>query len=161
MTAIVRPQIDLDAKRIEIQNDIDQEFIDFQRNEPHVGAQEKRQIRNVLLVGPSKSGKTTLTRVLNDPRYVSEELSLRSSPEINSSCELNIRPITIPILLNIVELPEKMIRTTSDLLTINEECIRLGVHDFHLIGLCVSFDTGIDGFAIESFERFIKHLNPE
>jgi hypothetical protein len=159
MPAIVRPPIDLDAKRTEIQNYIDQMFVNFQQDEPHIDVQEQRFSRNILLVGPSKSGKTTLRRVLNDPRYVSEELSLRSLSNTISSCERNIIPLSVPVSLNIVELPEKMISPTSNLLMIDEECTRLGIHDFHMICLCISFDAGIDGIAIQSFERFINHFD--
>jgi hypothetical protein len=159
MPAIIRPPIDLDAKRTEIQNYINQTFVNLQQDEPHIDVQEQRFNRNVLLVGPSKSGKTTLRRVLNDPRYVSEELSLRSLSNTMSSCERNIKPSSVPVSINIVELPEKMISPTSNLLMINEECTRLGIHDFHMICLCISFDAGIDGIAIQSFERFINHFD--
>ena len=161
MSAIVRSEINFDVKRSEIQNCINEMFDRFRQQEEQIDADTHRDSRNVLLVGPSKSGKTTLIRVLNEPRYISEELSLRSSPDVQTFCERNMRPTDVPMIVNIIELPAKMISTASDVSMINEECTRLGIHDFHLIGLCVSFDAGIDGFAIQSFEHFINYFGHE
>lgn len=161
MSAIIRPEIDLDAKRSQIENSIDEIFDRFQQDEIHVAAEMHRDTRNVLLVGPSKSGKTTLIRVLNNPRYISEELSLRSSPDTQTSCIRDMIPEEVPISLNIVELPAKVINTRNNLSMINEECRRLGIHNFHLIGLCVSFDAGIDGSAIQSFDYLINYFGHE
>jgi hypothetical protein len=161
MSKIVRPSIDLDAKRTELRTKIDQMFVDFQKEEQHINIQKQRVTRKVLLVGPSKSGKTTLKRVLGDPRYMSEELSLRSLSDTVPTCQLNIESASPPVTLDIVELPERMIRARSNLSVINEECVRLRIQDFHMICLCISFDTGIDGSAIRSFDCLIQHLGYE
>ncbi len=73
MSKIVRSSINLNDKCAEIQTNIDQMFVDFQQMKQHSNIQKQRVIRNILLVGPSKGGKTTLKHILIDPRYISEK----------------------------------------------------------------------------------------
>lgn len=161
MSGIIRPEIDIDARRFQIQNLIDELFDRLQLSELYTDTETKRDVRNVLLMGPSKSGKTTLTRVLHDPRYISEELSLRSSSDTQASCIRDITPIEVPVMINIIELPDKIISTKDSVSMIHEECRRFDIHHFHLIALCVSFDAGIDGSAIQSFEHLIDYFREE
>ena len=162
MSAITRPPIDNDAKRTEISKEIDQIYADLQAQQQYDNLQaEQRVHRNVLLIGPSKSGKTTLRHMLLNPKYVPEELSLRSSSETISNYEKNVCPLSSRVTLNIVELPASMISSTSDLSEINVECARLLAQDFHLIAFCVSFAAGIDGTAVNSFTRLINHFGEE
>ena len=159
MSAIVRRVVDIEAKRGEIQNEMEQMHANLEQHELNNNQADFVQ-RNILLVGPSKSGKTTLRHVLTDPRYVAEELSLRavSGTEI---CESNTCLPSSTVTLNIVELPAEMINSERSLSEINVECHRLGIQDFHLICLCVSFNTGINGKDLQSFERLISCLGRE
>jgi hypothetical protein len=161
MSTIVRPAIDIEARRAEIQHEIHQMYADFEGPERQTDDQQHYINRNILLVGPSKGGKTTFRHVLADPRYVPEELSLRAESQTEATCERNIHLPSSNITLNIVELPEKMIGTKHSLSEIDAACKRLGLQDFHLVCLCVSFNTGINGIALESFERLINYLGQE
>ncbi|CAF4660275.1 unnamed protein product, partial [Rotaria socialis] len=65
------------------------------------------------------------------------------------------------VVLNIVELPEQMISEDRNLAEINLECSRLGIQDFHIVCFCISFDTGINTIALQSFQRFVNHFSEQ
>lgn len=156
MSGIIIPSVDIESKRAVIKRHIDRAYADW---EPKVEQHEQRRVnRNVLLIGPTKSGKTTLAHTLRDPRYIPADMSLRSSTEVTPIPYPTIYPDLNPIELNIIELPATIMSETRDLFAINQECADLEVH---LVCLCASFDAGIDGYTVQSFERLIKHLGRE
>jgi hypothetical protein len=113
--------------------------------------------RNILLLGCTKSGKTTLKNILIDPRYQPEALLLCSSTVQQMTLD---QPYDIGRLkLNIVDVPSRMIDQTSDLDQINKTCIDFGIAAFHLICFCVSVNIGINKQDIELFKRLIEHFN--
>ena len=164
MSAKMRLNIDVDAKRAAIMDEIEKDYADLHQRQqlPDGTSEVSRDSRNVLFVGPLKSGKTTLRHVLLDPTHLAEEFSLRSVSGTTSTYERNLCPSsTSRVSLNIVELPGHMISLTSDLSEINNECARLSIHEFHLILFCVSIEAGIDGYAVQSFKRLINHLGED
>jgi len=163
MSAIIRPVVDITAKRADIMQYINQVYEDDQRQElQHDHVQHQQCLnRNVLLVGFPKSGKTTLIHILDDPRYVSEELSLLSSSEEAPEFEFTISLPSSRLTLNILEIPGTMIDGITDLSQINQLCVDRGLSNVHLICFCTSFHTGIDRYVIQSFLRLIQHLGRE
>ena len=161
MSSIVRPVVDIFSKRKEIEQEIEHMYADFDEENRQKHDQVQCANRNILLVGLSKSGKTTLRQVLIDPRYIAEELSLRPESQQEAICERNIHLPLFNMTLNIVELPEKMTNEQQHLSKIDEEFERLCIQEFHLICLCVSFDAGINGITLQSFGRLIKYLGED
>ncbi|CAF3509177.1 unnamed protein product [Rotaria socialis] len=54
-----------------------------------------------------------------------------------------------------------MISEDRNLAEINLECSRLGIQDFHIVCFCISFDTGINTIALQSFQRFVNHFSEQ
>jgi len=160
MSPIVRSAVDVEAKRVDIMQYINELYKEYEREELQRNNVQHEQYlnRNILLVGLPKSGKTTLVHVLDDPQYVSEELSLFSSSEEAPELEFTIRPSSSRLTLNILEIPGKMIDGIRDLSQINKLCVDRRLFNLYLICFCTSFHTGIDGHVIQSFMRLIEHL---
>ncbi|CAF4452458.1 unnamed protein product [Rotaria socialis] len=119
MSTISRPAVDIQTSRAEIQADIKQILAEFEGVKQQNHDQQHSISRNILLVGLSKSGKTTLRHVLTDPH------------EDRNLAEINL------------------------------ECSRLGIQDFHIVCFCISFDTGINTIALQSFQRFVNHFSEQ
>lgn len=163
MSSISIPTDDIKAKRDDIMQRINNIYEDYEQKEIQNNNQYRQQRlnRNALLVGLPKSGKTTLIHALENPQYVSPELSLRSSSEEKPQLEFTIRPPSSRLTINILEIPGKMIDETSDLSKINQLCMDRRLFNIHLICFCASFHTGIDASVIRSFMRLIKYLGSE
>ncbi|CAF3719086.1 unnamed protein product [Rotaria socialis] len=161
MSTISRPAVDIQTSRAEIQADIKQILAEFEGVKQQNHDQQHSISRNILLVGLSKSGKTTLRHVLTDPQYVAEEHSLQTIVQTVATCDRNIHLASMNVVLNIVELPEQMISEDRNLAEINLECSRLGIQDFHIVCFCISFDTGINTIALQSFQRFVNHFSEQ
>ncbi|CAF4412195.1 unnamed protein product [Rotaria sp. Silwood2] len=162
MSRIVRSTFDTETIREQIMNDINEEYDNYLRQDVHYHAQNKERIyRNILLVGLSKSGKSTLGHILEDPRYIPKELTLSSISDTEIQCTWNIFAEPNLISLNIIEIPGYMINENSSLSDINRTCIELGITELHLVCFCTSLITGIDGYAIKLFTRFIQHFGEE
>ncbi|CAF3301724.1 unnamed protein product, partial [Rotaria sp. Silwood2] len=136
MSGFLQPNIDVEFEREQIMNNIEQEYEhNLQQEKQHT----KQITRNLLLLGPSKSGKTTFRHVLTDPRHIPEPLTLRSLSDRQIQLTKDIRLESCCISLNVAEIPSEMIDTTSNLSDINRECHKLGTMDFHLVCFCASF----------------------
>ncbi|CAF4630042.1 unnamed protein product, partial [Rotaria sp. Silwood2] len=162
MSRIVRSTIDTEVKRKQIINDINEEYNYYLEEDMNNHTQNKKRIyRNILLVVLSKSGKTTLGHIIADPRYIPKELTLSSISARDIQYIWNIFAEPSLVSLNIVEIPDCMINENSNLSDINRECMKLEISEFHLVCFCTSLITGIDGYAIKLFTRFIQHFSEE
>ena len=149
-------ETNINSRRALIREKIDKIYKEFQET------QNKKQYspitRNILLIGLSKSGKTTFKKVMHDPRYISEDVSLFDDSDATPNVERDIYIDDFSLTLNVVEVPEAMIDDERDLFEINKKCSKKQIREFHLIILCTSFTAGIDGRALQSFLRLIVHL---
>jgi hypothetical protein len=162
MSRIVKSKINIEAKREEIMKNIDQQYENYLEEEKHNHVQPKAYvIRNLLLLGTSKSGKTTFRNVLVDPGYLPKQLTLLSLSYIEINYISDVQPKSSSISLNIIEIPSNMIDVNSNLSEINQTCIDLGIVDIHFVCFCASFLMGIDGYAAKSFIRIIEHFGQE
>ncbi|CAF3780555.1 unnamed protein product [Rotaria sp. Silwood1] len=152
----------VELRRANIMNDINRTHNELEQRElQHNGISKERKNRCILLVGLSKTGKTTLMRVLADPQHVPNEPSLRVSSATTPSCYEDVCANSTTISLTVVELPSTMIDSNSDLSNINKECARLGIDNFHLICFCTTIDIGIRDQDVHAFERFLNHFGKE
>lgn len=161
MSSPIQSPVNVDTKREKIKCKIEKLYNQFENEEQDNDNRKTSVIRNILFVGLSMSGKTTMRRVVNNPRIPAEESILRAQSQTDVTWQRDVDIASLKMTLNMVELPERMINGTHSLSLINDECENLGIHDFHLICLCISFVAGIDGTAIEAFERLIKHLGQD
>jgi GTPase SAR1 family protein len=149
-------ETDINSRRALIREKIDEIYKEFQGT--HNENQRTPITRNILLVGLSKSGKTTFKRVMRDPRYIPEDVSLFDDSDATPDVERDIYIDDFSLILNLVEVPEAMIDNERDLSEINKTCSQKQIREFHLIILFTSFTAGIDGRALQSFLRLIVHL---
>ncbi|CAF3626099.1 unnamed protein product, partial [Rotaria socialis] len=149
------------TKHAKIKAKIEGMYSQFENGERRNGDPRPLVTRNVLFFGLSMSGKTTIRRVLVDPRIIAEESTLQAESQTDAICERNVNFRSFNMTVNMVELPANMINGTLSLSSINEKCTNFEIQDFHLICLCISIAAGIDGTAIEAFERLIRHLNQD
>ncbi|CAF4934995.1 unnamed protein product [Rotaria sp. Silwood1] len=96
--------------------------------------------QNILLLGPSNSGKRTLMKVLEDPCYIPPYETV-SSLQNKNPIKTTIKCRSSNLTLNIVKIPGAMVDEEQDLNQINEACI---------------FDKDI-----QLFKRLIKHFGEE
>jgi hypothetical protein len=150
------------AENIRIRNAvIEQEIEEIYK---HFEENAKKQkyppvIRNILLVGFTRSGKTTFSMVMTDPRYKSNDISLFTGNEKKKIIKRNINISTFNTTLNTIEIPLEMIDENFNLSEACQEFIAEGIPEIHLILLCTSVLAGINGTALKSFLRFLEQLD--
>lgn len=153
---------DIKTQREKILKNINQSYENSLQQDIHNHVQNWGSItRNLLLVGASKSGKTTLRNVLEDPRYIPKQLTLLSIPDAVVECSRNISAKPTMLSLNIIEIPSSMINEKSNLSNINQACIKEGIDNIHLVCFCTSITDGIDGSTIKLFKRVVRHFREE
>jgi hypothetical protein len=154
--------MNIEVKREHIMKNIDQQYENYLKLEkPNYVQPKEYLIRNLLLLGSSKSGKTTFRNVLIDPGYLPKQLTLLSLSYIEINCILDAQPKSSSISLNIIEIPSNMIDINSNLSEINQTCIDLGIVDIHFVCFCTSFLIGINGYTVKSFIRIIEHFGED
>ncbi|CAF0972057.1 unnamed protein product [Rotaria sordida] len=148
----------IQSERGNIEDKVDDEYDKLEQNYRQLTPTNQHIERNILLLGSTKSGKTTLVEVLADPRYRPpyQRLGL-SQNQLATKKKIKCSTST-HFTLTIVEIPGNMLDKEQDLAKINETCIELGVTQFHYICVCTSFENGISDKDIKLFERLIKHF---
>jgi GTPase SAR1 family protein len=135
--------------------------------------------RNIVMIGRTRSGKSTFKKFLVNPTIVAENMTIFSDtkvPEINSFLlyqpELfqhnasNVlredgeheRSVS-PIVLNIMDTPGlfesrddgDQSRTNKEILKLIEDCMKREICQYHAIFFCASLDTGSNKEDLDSF----------
>ncbi|CAM2728330.1 unnamed protein product, partial [Rotaria socialis] len=111
---------------------------------------------NILLLGPTNSGKTTLQNVLGDPRHQPAAFSFKyAQPKEPNLTEYKLTRFT----LRIIEIPGCMLKYENDLWEINIRCYEMfKITDFHAVFFCISMSHGISTNEINLFSRVTDHL---
>ena len=123
--------------------------------------------KNIVIIGRSKTGKSTIKSMLVNPTKVPTELSL-----ISDTREASIESYFIDgtnFLLNIIDTPglfesysdEAMVRDNGTILKVIEKCINLEITKFHLICFAFSMPAGIQSDDVSALQLFIDHLGPD
>ncbi|CAF3885558.1 unnamed protein product [Rotaria sp. Silwood1] len=153
------PSIQL--KQQNIKEELKDQFNQFEKPHRQLASTNPPIKRSILLLGPTKSGKTTLENVLKDPFYVPPYAKVGSS-ENQSPTVTSIECYTSThITVNIVEIPGAMLNNEQNMTQIDEACTKLGITQFNRVCICASFESGILETDIELFERLIKHFGEE
>lgn len=120
--------------------------------------------RNILLLGRTRSGKTTFKCMLSNPQYVPNELTLISETR-SPTCE----SITIPhanLTLTLVDTVGLFDRSqyvrerlnSDEFSLIIDFCKRININEFNLICFCVSFEAGINNQDIEALYQLVEYF---
>ena len=114
--------------------------------------------RNILLLGGTHGGKSTLKSVLIDPTTVAEKLSLMSDPRGAMFESFNV--VGEQIILNIIDTPglsqlaslKTDVRGDQSILEIIKTCVKQEVTKLHVICFCISLRFGLTEEGIRSIQ---------
>ena len=131
--------------------------------------------KNILLIGRTRSGKTTLKNILSNPCYIPNELTVVSQTS-STICGPEVSIPDSHINLKIVDTPGLFDRRSisyngrnglhnkndrQNLWEINEYCYQMNITKFHLVFFCASFEAGINDQDIQALRQFITHFGRE
>ncbi|CAF0863666.1 unnamed protein product [Adineta steineri] len=153
---------DLDAQRNKIKNNIEEAYNTHVRHKVR-----KVEQKNILLIGRTRTGKSTIKRVLVNPTLVAEEMTLASQTK-----EATFESFVINdnyTVINIIDTPGLFERGTdvqkvqdnAAILKTIERCIEREITKFHLVAFCASFESGINEDDVKSVKELIDFLGPD
>lgn len=145
----------------EFRRELRETFENYEREDFPNNSRDNNVQKVILLVGPSKSGKTTLRNVLQNPAYEPPDLLLAAQPNTEAECDKDVLISTWNLTITMVEIPERMIDGQSSPSEINSVFSHHKIPHIDLICFCVSFDAGIDGKSLPALTRLIDHFNRE
>ncbi|CAM4850361.1 unnamed protein product [Rotaria magnacalcarata] len=120
--------------------------------------------RNILILGRSRAGKSTITSLLADPTEVPKDLTLKSETKQAHYCSFHLQKDNV--VINIIDTPGLFERSTTEvdvrdnatILDTIGTCINMEITKFHVICFCVSLTNGINGDDIKSLQILIEYL---
>jgi GTPase SAR1 family protein len=124
-------------------------------------------VRNIVIIGRSRTGKSSFKRILVDPREVPKDMTI--FPTTNAPSIESFFIDDINLILNIMDTPGLFERSRTRgtgnnndaILKTIEMCINLEVTKFHMICFAMVVTTGIQRDDVETLKVFIDRLGPE
>ena len=122
---------------------------------------------NILIIGRTRTGKSTIKSMLIDPTKPPQDLTLKSDTKGAQFQSFHLQEKDI--VINIIDTPglferssnEVDIRDNETILKTIEMCINMEITKFHVICFCVSLTSGINKEDITSLELLIQYLGEE
>lgn len=119
---------------------------------------------NILLIGRTRTGKSTINALVVDPTQVPDALTLKSGtrePRFQS-----FHMAENDVVLNIIDTPGLFehdtnkvdVRDNDTILRTIGMCMNMEITKFHVICFCVSLTTGVNREDIESLHAWVKYL---
>jgi hypothetical protein len=123
--------------------------------------------KNILIIGRTRTGKSTIQNLLVNPMAVPTDISL-----VSETREPSFRSFMLPkvkLLLNIIDTPgvyerhndESMRRSEEIILASITKCVNAEITKFHMACFAFSMGAGIQKDDIEALKLFINHLGPD
>ena len=157
-----RSTVDVSQKRENILNEIIKEYRDCGKF--HVTRAEQRSI---MLIGRTRTGKSTIKTLLVDPTLVPSDLTLKSDTRdpVFESFYISENQM----ILNIIDTPglfehsntEVDVRDNHAIMRTIEICANRELTKFHAICFCVAITTGINKEDISSLKLLAEFLGDE
>jgi hypothetical protein len=124
----------------------------------------KANHKNIMLIGRTRTGKSTIRALLVDPTKVPEELTLKS--DTRDPLFESFHASDNKMVLNIIDTPglfergsgEIDIRDNDTILRTISFCVNMEITKFHVICYCIAITNGINAEDIKSLELLIEHF---
>lgn len=144
-----------DEKRRQIMHAIEMDYDRLENSKQILHGQNVIE-RRILLLGRSKSGKTTLRQMLRNPTKVSGELTLlsKSSSLEYDVIESNKSDVSLTIL-DTQSLSGRPYDDENQLSHIREAALTNDINSYHFICYCISFEAGIRHQDISAMKAII------
>ena len=128
---------------------------------------KKVEHKNILLIGRTRTGKSTIKSLLVNPATVPSDMTLKSGTKDPQFQAFHLQEDDV--VLNIIDTPglfehsnnEMDIRDNDMILKTIGFCINMEITKFHAICFCVSLTVGINQEDIKSLELLIEYFGPE
>jgi GTPase Era involved in 16S rRNA processing len=143
----------------------------MQRIKEHFGKQKHAKVHkvklvNILIVGRTRTGKSTVKGILIDPTNVPSEMTILSDTREATFESFMIEDLGL--VVNIIDTPgvfeycdqEDLIRSNEVILRAIEKCINHEITKFHLVCFAFSMTAGIQTDDIKALELFKNFLGP-
>jgi GTPase SAR1 family protein len=122
------------------------------------------QHKNILIIGRTRTGKSTIASMLVDPTYVPKDLTLKADTKEPQFRSFHLQQQRI--VFNVIDTPglfergntEVDIRDNEKILETIGKCINMEITKFHVICFCVSVSNGINSEDIKSLELLIEYM---
>jgi hypothetical protein len=120
--------------------------------------------KNIMLIGRTRTGKSTIRALLVDPTKVPEELTLKS--DTKDPLFESFHASDNKMVLNIIDTPglfergtnEIDIRDNDTILRTISFCVNMEITKFHVICYCIAITNGINAEDIKSLELLTRHF---
>lgn len=124
----------------------------------------RRNQKNILLIGRSRTGKSTFRNVLADPTRVSETIKPYAQTEFPIFEQYSVSGTDM--ILNFIDTPGLFQQTKSlpdngTIMQLIDSYIRSRITQIHFICFCTSIETKIDQNDLHTIQKFFDFLGPE
>lgn len=127
---------------------------------------EVSTVRNVILVGVTRAGKTTLLKVLQNPSYVDTKMASMVSGTVNAHLHTFCakKPDGSYLSINIVDTPglfeiggaDKTARDNSQITSVIMDCLQNELTKIHRVFFCFSEKLGLTAPNVESIKLLLQ-----
>lgn len=152
----------VEERRKTIQTDIEKAFKDGNYHQFYHADQ-----KNVLLIGRTRSGKSTIKAVLTDPTKHAPDLTLGyGTKEAMFESFIADKDKTV---INIIDTPglfetgskDASLRDNPTIITTIKRCIEREITKFHLVCFCASFESGVNEQDVKAIEELATFLGKD